>query len=65
MSCRCSSPEDVKLHVAALVSKQEVVGHAEAEGDDGCAVSSEVVAARLERLRLIRQLLQAVQLGTS
>ena len=59
--------EDIRKHLAALVPKAEAAANADAEPDeDGFeTISPQELAARLERLSFIRQLLEADHLGTA
>lgn len=64
---RLFTPKEIRLHLSALVPRAEETARADAEADeDGFeSISPQELGARLERLDLMRQLLEADHLGTS
>ena len=61
------TPEEIKVHLSALIAQLEEAARAEAEvrEDEFDRISPEDPAARLQRLRVIQQLLEVEQLGTA
>ena len=64
---RMFDPEEISRHLAVLVPRVEADAKTDAEpGEDEFAtISPEELAARLERLSLMKQLLEVDHLGTS
>jgi hypothetical protein len=64
---RLFTPEEIRAHLAVLIPSLRGAAKAESEAseDEFEGLSSEDLAARLERLRLLQQLLEVEQLGTS
>ena len=66
---RLFTPEEIREHLAMLVPRAEEAARAdadaEADEDDVEAISPQELDARLGRLRLMKHLLEADQLGTS
>jgi hypothetical protein len=60
-------PEEIRLHPAVLVPRVEADATADAEPDEDefATISPEELTARLERLSLMKQLLEVDHLGTS
>lgn len=63
---RMFKPEEIRQHFAVLVPKIEAASKASGESDDEFeTISPQDLAARLERLSLMKQLLEADYLGIS
>ena len=63
---RMFAPEEIRQHLSVLVPRVEAAAKADAEGEDEFeTISPQELAARLERLRLMKQLLELDHLGTS
>ena len=64
---RMFTPEELRTHLAVLVPRVEAAAKADAEPDEDNfeMISPLELAARLERLGLIKQLLEVNHLGTS
>ncbi len=64
---RMFTPEELRRHLAVLVPRVEAAAKADAEPDEDNfeMISPRELAARLERLGLMKQLLEVTYLGTS
>ena len=64
---RMFTPEELRTHLAVLVPRVEAAAKADAEPDEDNfeMISPLELAARLERLGLMKQLLEVNHLGTS
>ena len=64
---RLFTPDEISEHLAVLLPRVEAEAKADAEtGEDECEdIAPQELAARVERLRALKQVLEVAQLGTS